>query len=260
MPNIANDHFSSRAKARHQEAERALAADKDRYIEIWKKAVETQMHFNEMSVKSRQLGLTFVAAALGVAVVTLSRNEDFSQQFSFFGLPLVIHVALLLNIAAYLALWAVKELDLNVYHKMLRGAVTFGEDFENNYLKSIFDLEKGMTQAISHYSRSMKADVDKSGKKYRYVEEKGTSAEAKINRFYSLTLGFLLISAGAFFLMTNLPVWLSSSEPAQERTQNLSVAPSLDVIPTTASGNPGDMAPPQASEPNTTSPSPPTKQ
>ena len=40
-----------------------------RYIEIWSKAVDTQMHFNEMCVKSRQLGLTFVAAALGVAVV-----------------------------------------------------------------------------------------------------------------------------------------------------------------------------------------------
>ncbi len=207
MPNIENNHFSSRAKARATgKAEHALAADKDRYIEIWKKAVETQMHFNEMSVKSRQLGLTFVAAALGVAVVTLSRNEDFSQQFNFFGLTLVIHVALLLNIAAYLALWAVKELDLNVYHKMLRGAVTFGEDFEKNYLKSIFDLEKGMTQAISHNSRSMKANVDKSGEKYRYVEEEGTSAEGKdpTGSIHSLSDSCLYIRRCVFFLMTSL--------------------------------------------------------
>src|SRR5690606_11370799 len=52
--------------------------DKDRYIEIWKKAVETQMHFNEMSVKSRQLGLTFVTASLGVAVVMIARGDDFA--------------------------------------------------------------------------------------------------------------------------------------------------------------------------------------
>jgi hypothetical protein len=32
-------------------------------IEIWKQAVETQKHFNDMCVKSRQLGLTFVAAS-----------------------------------------------------------------------------------------------------------------------------------------------------------------------------------------------------
>jgi L-ribulose-5-phosphate 3-epimerase UlaE len=36
-------------------------------IRIWEKAVDTQMHFNEMSVKSRQLGFTFIAAALGIA-------------------------------------------------------------------------------------------------------------------------------------------------------------------------------------------------
>lgn len=33
-------------------------------IEIWKQAVDTQKHFNDMCVKSRQLGLTFVAASL----------------------------------------------------------------------------------------------------------------------------------------------------------------------------------------------------
>jgi hypothetical protein len=50
-------------------------------IRIWEKTVETQMHFNEMSVKSRQLGFTFVAAALGVAAFLLSRGEDFSILF-----------------------------------------------------------------------------------------------------------------------------------------------------------------------------------
>ena len=50
------------------------------YITIWTKAVDTQMHFNEMSVKSRQLGLTFVAAALGLAIVLLSRHEDWDQK------------------------------------------------------------------------------------------------------------------------------------------------------------------------------------
>jgi hypothetical protein len=33
------------------------------YLAIWEKAVDTQMHFNEVSVKVRQFGLTFVAAA-----------------------------------------------------------------------------------------------------------------------------------------------------------------------------------------------------
>ena len=32
------------------------------YVSIWAKAVDTQMHFNEMAVKSRQFGSAFVAA------------------------------------------------------------------------------------------------------------------------------------------------------------------------------------------------------
>lgn len=42
------------------------------YISIWAKSVDTQMHFNEMSVKARQFGLTFVAAALGLGVALMS--------------------------------------------------------------------------------------------------------------------------------------------------------------------------------------------
>jgi hypothetical protein len=51
---------------------------------------------------------------------------------------------------------------------MLRGAVAFGEDFEENYMKEIFDLHKGMTQAISHFSRHQDAKVTTKGKKYDY--------------------------------------------------------------------------------------------
>ena len=49
----------------------------DNYLQIWAKTVDTQMHFNEMSVKSRQLGLAFVAAALGVAIVLLGQGNAF---------------------------------------------------------------------------------------------------------------------------------------------------------------------------------------
>jgi hypothetical protein len=140
----------------------------DKYIAIWAKAVDTQMHFNEMSVKSRQLGLTFVAAALGIGVVLLSRGDDFALPVNAFLFTFQIHIAVILLLAAWLALHAVRGLDLNVYHKMLRGAVTFGEDFEQNYMKQIFELDKGMTQAISHYSRY--ADADKRiGEDGKYV-------------------------------------------------------------------------------------------
>jgi hypothetical protein len=39
------------------------AEDKQLYVSIWAKAVDTQMHLNEMSVKARQFGLAFVEAS-----------------------------------------------------------------------------------------------------------------------------------------------------------------------------------------------------
>lgn len=130
------------------------------HFSIWSKAIDTQMHFNEMSVKSRQLGLTFVAAALGVAMVLISRDGDFSIPVDFCFLNFSIHVSVIIMLGAAGVLHLVSILDLKVYHRMLRGAVTFGEDFEEKYMKKIFELDKGMTQAISHFSRHDDADSE----------------------------------------------------------------------------------------------------
>jgi hypothetical protein len=192
--------------------------DKDRYIEIWKKAVETQMHFNEMSGKSRQLGLTFVAAALGVAVVMVARGDDFALPFFNWK----IHVGVLLILAATLAISGVRVLDLTVYHRMLRGAVTFGEDFEKNYMSSIFSLNKGMTQAISHFSRFDDASVNKDGPRYIYCGSNQLTAEKKIKRFYNFTTAFLLVAAVGLFLINNFaqPSSKVAARIVQDQTSN----------------------------------------
>lgn len=44
-------------------------------FDIWSKAVDTQMHFNEMSTRQRALGLTFVVAALSLAVFLMTRGD-----------------------------------------------------------------------------------------------------------------------------------------------------------------------------------------
>lgn len=174
------------------------------YVAIWSKAVDTQMHFNEMSVKSRQLGLTFVAAALGVAIVLLSEGKGFALSFQVFGKDIQLHVSVFLILGACFALYAVKTLDLNVYHRMLRGAVTFGEDFEELYIKKFIFVEKGMTQSISHFSRFDDAAVTRDSKRrYVYSGQCRRSAEQKIRAFYAITMTFLLIGALAIFCLQN---------------------------------------------------------
>jgi hypothetical protein len=171
------------------------------YLAIWSKAIDTQMHFNEMSVKSRQFGLGFVAAALGLGIVLLTRREDFSIPIALFG-GFTLHATVLVALASALALYAVELLDLNVYHKMLRGAVAFGEDFEQNYMKQIFCLEKGMTQAISHFSRINDAYVETRDGKYHYLGEKKEVALEKLKCFYRVSIGALLAVAVILFTFT----------------------------------------------------------
>jgi hypothetical protein len=184
-----------------QEERQGLSPDQQKiYLAIWEKAIDTQMHFNEMSVKARQFGLTFVAAALGLGVVILSRGSDFVLPIPYFGIYL--HGVVLLIAASAFAMYAVSLLDLKVYHKMLRGAVTFGEDFEANYMNQIFQLEKGMTQAISHFSRYDDAAVDRKDVRYRYIGEKRRTAEFKVRRFYFVSIWTLGILAFVLFLLT----------------------------------------------------------
>ena len=200
---------------RESKAARVAAAEVEAYVQIWSKAVDTQMHFNEMSVKSRQLGLTFVAAALGVGVALLSRQSDFSISVPVFGLNVVLHVSVLIILAAVVALFGVRILDLGVYHRMLRGAVTFGEDFEEHYMKRLFDLEKGMTQAISHYSRHDDAGIEKESEKpYHYMGKSRVTAEVKIKKFYNFVIWALMAAAIFIFIVTNMSQGRGDSQPA----------------------------------------------
>jgi hypothetical protein len=180
----------------------AVGPSPETIVAIWAKTVDTQMHFNEMSVKSRQFGLAFVAAALGLGIVLLSRGEEFAIAVSWFG-GFTLHATVLVVIAGAFALSAVRTLDLNVYHKMLRGAVAFGEDFEERHMKPMLGLEKGMTQAISHFSRfSDAAAVPSENGSYHYAGTLKKTALDKLNRFYNFSIWTLIAVAVLLFLFT----------------------------------------------------------
>jgi hypothetical protein len=176
-------------------------------ITVWAKVVDTQMHFNEMSVKSRQLGLTFVTAALALAVVLITQEKEFALEFATRWGVLKLHLAVLLIGAAAAGLLAVRRLDLSVYHRMLRGAVEFGNDFEEHYMKTkVFDLDKGMTQTISHYSRYEDASFTEQNGRWIYTGGQAYTAGQKLQGFYSWVFLSLLGAAALIFVITNLGV------------------------------------------------------
>ena len=118
-----------------------------------------------------------------------------------------VHVAVLLVVAAAMSMAAVRHLDLNVYHKMLRGAVAFGEDLEQTKLLKGLGLNKGMTQAISYFSRFSDATVVVENGAYVYKGDQKVSALDKLKKFYNIVIFTLIGVAIALFVVTN---WLST--------------------------------------------------
>jgi hypothetical protein len=187
-------------------------------VEIWKQAVDTQKHFNDMCVKSRQLGLTFVAASLGAALYLFVRSTPAGGEtetataarsisaysFGVCGHTVILHASLAIILAAAVAVYAVRRLDLGVYHQMLRGAVTFGEDLEEKHIRHIVGLQKGMTQAISHFSRHSDASVEPgTDGRYDYRGDDRRNAGEKLKGFYNLLFGLLAFLALLVFVASN---------------------------------------------------------
>jgi hypothetical protein len=192
--------------ADEQSAKTGDAEFAETVVTVWAKAVDTQMHFNEMSVKSRQLGLTFVAAALGLAIFLFSRSEKearYTFDVTILQQVFTFHIAEFIILAAAASVYAVKLLDLGVYHKMLRGAVAFGEDLEDVHLRRIFGLNKGMTQAISHFSRHSDASTTVGDGRAVYCGSNRKNAGRKIAGFYWLVITSLIVCAILMFAIGN---------------------------------------------------------
>src|SRR3954470_5464142 len=79
---------------------------------VWERAIQTQMHFAELSIKTRQIGMTVVGATLGLAIV-LNRSES-SFMLKLYGSNFPITSILCWTSA--LILYAIKILDVGVYH------------------------------------------------------------------------------------------------------------------------------------------------
>jgi hypothetical protein len=192
--------------------------------EIWEKAVDTQMHFNEMSVKSRQLGLSFVVAALGLAVVLLTRDETYlvTLPIPLFDYKVTTHVSAIIVLIAVGGLYAVKVLDLGVYHRMLRGAVAFGEELEQAGLRNqLMKTPKGMTEFISLYSRHREVErKTASDGRNQYIVNQSSylTAENKIMNFYHVTI-WVLLAIGFILIVVFFKIEPTKIEPAQANLQ-----------------------------------------
>ncbi len=103
-------------------------------VDVWKKVVDVQMHFNDLCLKLRHVGISILGVLLGAAALTYryggtTNVMSFQVQTSI----VFILVALIVWIAFYL-------MDRFWYHELLKGAVHHGlkiEEALRNELPSI---------------------------------------------------------------------------------------------------------------------------
>lgn len=123
-----------------QDKDELTDEQRQQYIDIWSKAVDTQMHFNLLQVKARQLGTAFVTTMVGLGILSFGEHSFINTQFSLGFLN--VHASLIFVLMAIVALKVVEYLDLDVYHCLLHGAVDFGWRIEKKHLKKDGQGEK----------------------------------------------------------------------------------------------------------------------
>ncbi len=148
-------------------------------LTTWAKTVDTQMHFNDMIMRVRNLAITLLLAAFGAAAYSL-------QTPLFLNVSGVsVHVALFIivfGLTGWSALWI---MDTGHFHKLLRGAVSHGMSLEKHYsAHPQLGHLLGMTTAIAQESRK--------------IMNCKVSAGAKLNAVYA----FVFIVGVIFCLVT----------------------------------------------------------
>jgi hypothetical protein len=113
-------------------------------VDIWKKVIDVQQHFNDLEMKVRNFGLLVVAAfisAIGVSLKSQYETQVWDQN---------IPIAAFLALGALIIWLHVFLVDVYWYHPLLKGAVLKGIDIENEIKTHLPNVD--LTQKIGEQS------------------------------------------------------------------------------------------------------------
>lgn len=147
-------------------------------IEIWKKIVDVQQHFNDLELRIRNFALIVTGAFLGLGGYAI---KD-AGVVKLFGLE--VSIAGLVVVSAIFPLAAFYFMDRLWYHRLLDGSVYAGIEAENALKDLGYKVDLG--SKIKQHSP------------FRLVLTKRTMirSAAKMDLFYAILAGSLLLVAG----------------------------------------------------------------
>ncbi|MCW2319169.1 hypothetical protein M2322_004738 [Rhodoblastus acidophilus] len=117
-------------------------------IEVWKKCVDVQQHFNDLEMRIRNFAITVVGAL--IAAVSFTYQQGLHTQI--FGIDAPTGVGLVF--AAAFAWGGFFLMDRYWYHILLKGSVTHAAKIENKYKAEVPGI--GMGKTISEASGNVK--------------------------------------------------------------------------------------------------------
>jgi hypothetical protein len=170
-------------------------------VEIWKKIIDVQQHFNEIEIKIRDFAVTLALAVLGAAGFAAKEHVE------------VIWPVALGGVVGMFALWF---MDRHWYHRLLYGSVIQGMKIEDELARLGYP-EAALTKAIG--TESAFHLLWSQGPKIR--------ARQKLDFFYGLLVIGLLVLCAAFVASTHA------------KTTHRAVAPAAVQHPRVTSYGPG---------------------
>ncbi|MCP9622117.1 hypothetical protein NMK54_18375 [Nocardia otitidiscaviarum] len=166
------------------------------YLEMWKKTIEVQQHFNDIEWRIRGLAMTVLTFAFGAAAVAA---KD-STVVKVFGHSIQLSsIVLFLGFVLWMSFYFV---DKVWYHRLLTGAVQHGLDLEQQL--RIHLPQAGLTGQIG---KSSPQEV-----RFFFAWKKEVHSTGKLRLFYTIGGAALLIAAIALQLG-------SDSHPSHTRAE-----------------------------------------
>jgi hypothetical protein len=167
----------------------------DAKIDIWKKIVDVQMHFNELEMKIRNFAVLLLSAFIGAAGLAL--KEDI--RLAPWNMPLATAILA----AASMIVLLFYFVDRFWYHPLLKGSVVAGIDIEADIEQAHQIPGISLTKTIGKHS-AVKLPFTKAVLR----------SDRKVSLFYICTFAIFLGLAVAIFFAHSVPATSHSSPDA----------------------------------------------
>ncbi len=127
-------------------------------IKIWEKTIDVQVHFNDISMKVRNMYMAIIGASIGITAFLLKSSTTNRHEDIFFLLTLLL-------IFITIAFWF---MDRFWYHRLLKGAVYHAIKLENNLRKELPEVT--LTNSIGEAS-PVNSFLGKYHKKFKILKD-----------------------------------------------------------------------------------------